>query len=196
MAGHYPSGLAQLSSPMPKGDCFARAGGELSARRQIEHVSAATVLGRSRGLSRRRSRHASLAAAEIAAGTPERFRVIDTSDNPAFDVAGTPPSGRPSIASLVRTARTKDLGMTQKAFAAAVGLDCTSLSALENGARPSKRTVERIASFLGRHVRELDPDGWAFDRQAPSRVNAAARSAQHAALIARAHATDVRDRRQ
>jgi transcriptional regulator with XRE-family HTH domain len=80
----------------------------------------------------------------------------------------------------------QELGMKLQEFAAAVGVHPTSLSALENGARPSKQTVEKIAAFLGRPVRELDPDAWAFDRQAPRRVNAVTRSAQHAALVARA----------
>jgi transcriptional regulator with XRE-family HTH domain len=95
----------------------------------------------------------------------------------------------PSVGARVRAARTKDVRMTLNQFAAAVGVSTCSLSVLENGARPSKETVEKIAAFLGRPVHELDPEAWAFDRQAPRRVNAVPRSAQHASVGARAFDT-------
>jgi transcriptional regulator with XRE-family HTH domain len=91
----------------------------------------------------------------------------------------------PSIANRIRVAR-RQLGMTQAQFAAAVNVHKASLSSLETGARPRKDTVEKIAAFLKRPVQDLDPDGWAFDRQAPQRVNAVRRSAQHAAIVANA----------
>ena len=93
-----------------------------------------------------------------------------------------------SIAHRIRVAR-RQLGMTQAQFAAAVNVCTASLSSLETGARPRKDTVEKIAAFLSRPVHDLDPDGWAFDRQAPQRVNAVRRSAQHAAIVAKARRT-------
>ena len=53
----------------------------------------------------------------------------------------------PSVGSRVRAARTKDVRMTLNQFAAAVGVSTCSLSVLENGARPSKETVEKSPRF-------------------------------------------------
>jgi transcriptional regulator with XRE-family HTH domain len=93
-----------------------------------------------------------------------------------------------SIGRRIRVARTQ-LGMTQAQFAVAVNVHKASLSSLETGARPRKDTVEKIAAFLNRPVHDLDPDGWAYDRHAPQRVNAVRRSAQHAAIVANARPT-------
>ena len=112
----------------------------------------------------------------------------DMSDEHGISLAcdGIDVSARtPSVGNRVRMARTKDVGMTLNQFAEAVGVSVCSLSVLENGARPSKETVEKIAAFLGRPVHDLDPDAWAFDRHAPRRVNEVARSAQHASVGAR-----------
>jgi len=120
------------------------------------------------------------------------------SDQPGISPASDDvhPSVRtPSVGRRVRAARTQDVRMTLNQFAAAVGVSACSLSVLENGARPSKETVGKIAAFLGRPVHELDPEAWAFDRQAPRRVNAVARSAQHASVGGRTQHTAIAEGR-
>lgn len=100
-----------------------------------------------------------------------------------MDASSSEQAKADSIASRVIRARTQR-GLTQVQFAAAVGVSTYSMTAVETGGRPSTETVEKIAAFLGRPVLELDPDGWAFDREAPRRVNAVGQSAQHAAIAA------------
>jgi transcriptional regulator with XRE-family HTH domain len=51
--------------------------------------------------------------------------------------------------------RNKELGLTQKEFAAKVGISNQTENAIENGKRPSLKVYEKLAATLGVDAKDL-----------------------------------------
>ena len=51
--------------------------------------------------------------------------------------------------------RNKELGLTQKEFAAKVGISNQTENAIENGKRPSLKVYEKLAAALGVDAKDL-----------------------------------------